>query len=383
MSSFNIHIRAYLSNESDHNSQKYFKGSNPIVRVESKNGDELVFDLVIGKAKIVSNDHEILKMLASKKWVPISIKKIQSSEDPMGFVPQEVVFIKINDVSKFPFISIKNVDRAIGSQQQFSTVASQVINSLTIDFQVFSEDLQTKKSATLKWSEPVSAAVVECADTLLRKISGKPFTIEEKNQLLKVRTAGSATIKVDPAKQHDWMSADAYITNKGVKRKDLTLADFCHINALLSGEDAAELKAGQWRTGPISLGGLGGPHYIGRDQQDVKELMRDFSSWLDRKIKKCEKNKDNPIVLAALAYQRMVSIHPFTDGNGRTARLVMDYILVRFDLPPASLGLDVSVAIFGDQNIIDVSAIESTPTKAVEKVIEGIKNTFKIIGTNF
>ena len=36
----------------------------------------------------------------------------------------------------------------------------------------------------------------------------------------------------------------------------------------------------------------------------------------------------HPVLLAAYAHRRLVDIHPFQDGNGRTARLLMNLILV-------------------------------------------------------
>jgi len=36
----------------------------------------------------------------------------------------------------------------------------------------------------------------------------------------------------------------------------------------------------------------------------------------------------HPVLLAALAHRKLVDIHPFVDGNGRTARLLMNLILV-------------------------------------------------------
>src|SRR5581483_383329 len=41
-----------------------------------------------------------------------------------------------------------------------------------------------------------------------------------------------------------------------------------------------------------------------------------------------------PIDRAALAHHRLAAIHPFVDGNGRTARLVMNLILLRAGYPP-------------------------------------------------
>jgi Fic family protein len=42
----------------------------------------------------------------------------------------------------------------------------------------------------------------------------------------------------------------------------------------------------------------------------------------------------HPVALAALAHHKLVAIHPFIDGNGRTARLVMNLILIRSGYPP-------------------------------------------------
>jgi len=60
----------------------------------------------------------------------------------------------------------------------------------------------------------------------------------------------------------------------------------------------------------------------------VKELMRQFS--------KTQLNTtEHPVVEAALAHHRLVSIHPFIDGNGRTARLLMNLILIKRGFFPA------------------------------------------------
>jgi len=42
----------------------------------------------------------------------------------------------------------------------------------------------------------------------------------------------------------------------------------------------------------------------------------------------------HPVAVAALAHHRLAAIHPFVDGNGRTARLVMNLILMQDGYPP-------------------------------------------------
>ena len=42
-----------------------------------------------------------------------------------------------------------------------------------------------------------------------------------------------------------------------------------------------------------------------------------------------QKTKVHPIILAAEMHERLVTIHPFIDGNGRTSRLIMNLILLQ------------------------------------------------------
>jgi hypothetical protein len=58
-------------------------------------------------------------------------------------------------------------------------------------------------------------------------------------------------------------------------------------------------------------------------------FMTEWGEWLF-----AEEQHNHPVELAALAHHRLVAIHPFFDGNGRTARLVMNLILMRAGYPP-------------------------------------------------
>lgn len=56
----------------------------------------------------------------------------------------------------------------------------------------------------------------------------------------------------------------------------------------------------------------------------VAKEMEDYFIWYET-----NKNKLHPVVLAAEMHERLVTIHPFIDGNGRTSRLVMNLILLQ------------------------------------------------------
>lgn len=63
------------------------------------------------------------------------------------------------------------------------------------------------------------------------------------------------------------------------------------------------------------------PNYL-----KVPELMNEFISWLGNA-------QDHPAKIAADAHLKFVFIHPFVDGNGRTARLLLNLLLVQEGYP--------------------------------------------------
>lgn len=60
--------------------------------------------------------------------------------------------------------------------------------------------------------------------------------------------------------------------------------------------------------------------------------MQAWQDWLQQ-----AGHELHPVVLAAQAHHKLVAIHPFIDGNGRTARLVMNLVLFRYGYPPTVL----------------------------------------------
>ena len=61
----------------------------------------------------------------------------------------------------------------------------------------------------------------------------------------------------------------------------------------------------------------------------------DFFHWHQR-----VRNGIHPIYLAALAHLKLVNIHPFEDGNGRTSRLLMNFILHKYNYPMINIKMD-------------------------------------------
>lgn len=67
--------------------------------------------------------------------------------------------------------------------------------------------------------------------------------------------------------------------------------------------------------------------YIPPNASDVNNLMNELVDYLER-----DYNNTDPLLLAGVFHKQFVVIHPFMDGNGRTARLVTKYLLARMGL---------------------------------------------------
>lgn len=116
----------------------------------------------------------------------------------------------------------------------------------------------------------------------------------------------------------DWVKAFA------VNKNDITEKDIIKIHDLiLKGID--DDNAGRYRSVPVRISGS---RVILPNSAKVPTLMEEFCNWLG------DAGHD-PIYLAAEAHYRLVTIHPFIDGNGRTARLLMNLILLKNGYPPA------------------------------------------------
>jgi Fic family protein len=85
------------------------------------------------------------------------------------------------------------------------------------------------------------------------------------------------------------------------------------------------LQAGIFRNTQVYVGSFTPVH-----PNNVQKEMVDFIQWLNED----DTLRIHPVELAAIAHYKFVFIHPFVDGNGRTARLLMNLILMQAGFPP-------------------------------------------------
>ena len=109
------------------------------------------------------------------------------------------------------------------------------------------------------------------------------------------------------------------------KTQDLTEHSILDIhNTILKGID--DDSAGHYRSIPVRISGS---EVILPNYRKVPDLMENFIKEITTKTSL------HPVELAADAHYELVTIHPFVDGNGRTARLLMNLILMQQGFPPA------------------------------------------------
>ncbi|MDL2287967.1 Fic family protein [Oscillospiraceae bacterium OttesenSCG-928-F05] len=204
-------------------------------------------------------------------------------------------------------------------------------------------------------------------------LEGNSLTLTETKVLIEDGiTVGGKPIKdcyeaTGHAKAYDFMLGMAR-----AERLEITEDDIKQLHRLFyAGIDGEE--AGRYRSGQVFISGT---EYVPPGAGDVPALMEAFVSDLRETA-----NDRHPVLLAAFAHRRLVDIHPFIDGNGRTARLLMNLILINrgyqvVSIPPV-LRADYVQALIAAQRTDDRT---DTPfyTLIAECELEAQKDYFRM-----
>lgn len=91
------------------------------------------------------------------------------------------------------------------------------------------------------------------------------------------------------------------------------------------------ITPGSYKQSPNSVRLANGEIFHYASPEETPILVKELLQWYKEEIRK---NELHPVETAALLHYKLVRIHPFDDGNGRTARLLMNYELLRNDFPP-------------------------------------------------
>ena len=154
-------------------------------------------------------------------------------------------------------------------------------------------------------------------------IEGNRLTQQEVSEFLrkvtKARTRDEQEIRA-------YNVAFDYIEKLAVKSTPLSECEVQKIHALMESGNPHS-KGTEWRDGQNAIYESKSRSiiYMPPEAKDVKELMHDLLQWLRSAV------EELPIpVIAGLLHYQFVTIHPFYDGNGRTARLTATLIMRRY-----------------------------------------------------
>ena len=102
---------------------------------------------------------------------------------------------------------------------------------------------------------------------------------------------------------------------------------------------------------------------------EVKKHMLNFFKWYS-----ANKNKLHPFELATMIHAKLTWIHPFEDGNGRTARTVMNFILMKKCFPMFFIPFEKREEYYQSLDIADKGDYKEYISKMLRLIIDQIRS---------
>ncbi len=157
-------------------------------------------------------------------------------------------------------------------------------------------------------------------------IEGNSLTLKETFMVINE----GITVKGKPLKDHleakDHNAALQYLYDLIENGKQHTISErLIRILHQIITQETEREWSGRYRNSNVIIGGA---DHIPPDALDIPQEMQKLIKWL-------AKNKKNLhiIELASILHHKLVHIHPFFDGNGRTARIVTNLLLMQKGFP--------------------------------------------------
>ncbi len=158
------------------------------------------------------------------------------------------------------------------------------------------------------------------------QIEGNRLTKEEVKELLKSKKVVSNTGRIrDEREIKGYYVAIDYVEKLAKSKSPISENDIKHIHALVVGGGSSRVKNSEYREGQnvITDSLTGNIVYMPPEAKDVKPMMEEFVKWINLA-------NDIPVpIKASIIHYQFVTIHPYYDGNGRTARLLTTLALYK------------------------------------------------------
>jgi len=157
-------------------------------------------------------------------------------------------------------------------------------------------------------------------------IEGNPLPLTDVRKILKntpahIRDTEKEILNYNKALEH--------LNTLVVKPKPITASFIRTVQSMVTEGLIDKKNIGKFRSDPVVVNDPRKRQiaYIPPNASEVAALMDELVTYLEK-----EYNSIDPLILAGIFHKQFVVVHPFMDGNGRTARLVTKYLLARMGL---------------------------------------------------
>ncbi|MEL1245172.1 Fic family protein [Flavobacterium sp. DGU11] len=132
------------------------------------------------------------------------------------------------------------------------------------------------------------------------------------------------------------------------------------------------VKVGSYKTSPNHVQTKTGEMFYFATPEETPAKMGDLIAWYNEKIADTDFNS---ILLAAEFHYKFILIHPFDDGNGRTARILMNFILLKFGYPPVIIKTEDKENYYAVLRLADTGNLEAF----VEYIAKNLNRSLEIM----
>ncbi len=218
---------------------------------------------------------------------------------------------------------------------------------------------------------PFEAGEIERLEDAVRDLEARLASLDpaalarESTRFADARLVASLTLTRGEGRD-GWLRANDLVGAFVTEERQLDLDRIRELAGALAGLGPGELAP--LRAGPASFSG-----FIAPAADEIEALLAPMPMMVRERIETV-----HPIAGAALAQQWLVSVHPFADANGRTGRLVADWLLASAGFPPATYS-DSADAITTLVAHDDPDRAPARVVAAADVLVRGLANTLALL----
>jgi len=167
-------------------------------------------------------------------------------------------------------------------------------------------------------------------------MEGNSLTIQETRSVM----VGNITVEGKPLRdilemrKHDDLISNVLKMGRGELNISERRIKEIHTGIMYEDDPEKSKLIGQWKKDSNYLYNYKNERFDFVEPADVPDRIHALVDWINAEKEKKGKSALHPVVLASQFHIDYVTIHPFYDGNGRTARILSNIILIAYGLPP-------------------------------------------------